>query len=108
VVGVEEITVAGFQAVVLVVFLVQTIIEAFPSLRGRYTPIVAAVVGITVAAVSVYAPENLTRVLGTGLALAASASLAVRYVKRGDEAPAQQVQQPGVAPIVVDFGDPQR
>ena len=101
--SVDEITLAGFQAVVLVVFLVQTIIEAIPALRGRWTPFVAAVVGIVVAGVAQYAPDSLQQVLGAGLALAASASLAVRYVKRGD-AP---VSGSGGG-IVVDFGPSER
>jgi uncharacterized membrane protein len=104
-VSVEELTLAGFQAVVLVVFLVQTIIEAIPSLRGRWTPLVAAVVGVIIAAVTQYAPSSLQNTLGAGLALAASASLAVRYVKRADAPPGGSG---GGSGIIVDFGPSER
>lgn len=100
--GIEGLTLAGFQAVVLVVFVVQTIIEAFPALRGRYTPLVAAVTGVVLATVMYQAPAVVADILGTGLALAASASLAVRYVKRDE---AQQAQPGNGAPVIVDFGD---
>ena len=106
--AVEQVTVAGVQALVLVVFLTQTIVEAVPRLQGRLTPVVAAVVGLAVAGVATLAPAPVQQVLGIGLALGASASLAVRDVKRGDQDPeagdagSLSVQNP----LVVDFGAP--
>lgn len=100
----SQVLLGGFQAVVLVVFLVQTIIEAVPSLQGRFTPVVALVVGLGVAAVILLAPDQVQDALGTGLALAAAASMTVRYVKRDQETPAVPSRQQEVNLGVVDFG----
>lgn len=81
---VSQVLLGSFQAVVLVVFLVQTLIEAVPALQGRFTPVVALVVGLGVAAAVQFAPAQIQDTLGTGLALAAAASMTVRYVKRGE------------------------
>lgn len=107
--AVEQVTVAGVQALVLVVFLTQTIVEAVPRLQGRLTPVVAAVVGLLVAGVATLAPAPVQQVLGVGLALGASASLAVRYVKRGDQASPASGEAGSLSiqnPVVVDFGAP--
>lgn len=111
---VSQVFLGGFQAVVLVVFLVQTLGEAVPALQGRFTPVVALVVGLGVAAVVQLAPAPVQDTLGTGLALAAAASMTVRYVKRGDHQPVQGGYQqmsrslsrsePAVNLGVVDFG----
>ncbi len=96
---VSQVLLGGFQAVVLVVFLVQTLIEAIPALQGRLTPVVALVTGLAVAAVVQLAPAPVQDTLGTGLALAATASMTVRYVKRGEQT-STATQTFGV----VDFG----
>jgi hypothetical protein len=100
---VSGILLGGFQAVILVVFLVQTIIEAVPSLRGRFTPLVALVVGVTVATVAEFAPAHIQQALGAGLALAAAASLTVRYVKRGGDEGAAPVAGPPASFGVIEF-----
>lgn len=82
---VTQVLLGSFQAVVLVVFLVQTIVEAVPALQGRFTPLVALLVGLGTAAVINLAPAWAQETLGTGLALAAAASMTVRYVKRTGE-----------------------
>jgi hypothetical protein len=100
---VSEILLGGFQAVILVVFLVQTVIEVAPKLRGRYTPVVALVVGLAVATVATLAPEHVQEVLGSGLALAAAASLTVRYVKRGGDETRAPVSGPPTNFGVIEF-----
>ncbi|MCX2725985.1 hypothetical protein OO015_00490 [Thermomicrobium sp. 4228-Ro] len=102
-VDVSGILLGGFQAIMLVVFLVQTIIEAVPSLRGRFTPLVALVVGVAVAAVARFAPASLQEALGAGLALAAAASLTVRYVKRGGDEGPTAVAGPPASFGVIEF-----
>ncbi len=100
---VGDIFLGGFQAIILVVFLVQTIIETVPSLRGRFTPLVALVVGMVVAAVAELAPGEIQQTLGTGLALAAAASLTVRYVKRGGDEAKDPAQVPPTSFGVIEF-----
>jgi hypothetical protein len=100
---VSEVLLGGFQAVILVVFLVQTIIEVVPSLRGRFTPLVALVVGMVVATVAELAPAAVQETLGTGLALAAAASLTVRYVKRGDHQEAPPSPGPTTSFGIIEF-----
>jgi chromate transport protein ChrA len=100
---VSGILLGGFQAVILVVFLVQTIIEVVPSLRGRFTPLVALVVGMVVAMVAEIAPSAAQETLGTGLALAAAASLTVRYVKRGDHEEPAPPKAPTASFGVIEF-----
>lgn len=102
-VDVSGILLGGFQAIVLVVFLVQTVIEAVPTLRGRFTPLVALVVGVAVAAVAQFAPASLQQALGAGLALAAAASLTVRYVKRGSDEGAAPVAGTPASFGVIEF-----
>jgi hypothetical protein len=100
----DQVVLGGFQAVVLVVFLVQTLIEAVPSLQGRFTPVVALVVGLGVAAVIQLTPSPVQDTLGTGLALAAAASMTVRYVKRDQGTQAAATRQHEMSVGVVDFG----
>jgi len=102
-IDVSGILLGGFQAIILVVFLVQTIIEVVPALRGRYTPLVALAVGLAVAAVAKLAPAHIQETLGTGIALAAAASLTVRYVKRGDHQEAPPPTTPTTSFGVIEF-----
>ena len=100
---VSGILLGGFQAVILVVFLVQTIIEVVPALKGRFTPLVSLVVGMAVAMVTQLAPDTIQETLGTGLALAAAASLTVRYVKRGDHQDNEPPTGPTASFGVIEF-----
>src|SRR5690348_14068484 len=81
---ISGVLIAGFSVVVLVLFIVQAIREAVPSLDSRYLPIASLVVATGLVALSNYAPPGITKTVATGIAVGAAASLSVRYVKNGD------------------------
>src|SRR5690348_11303444 len=81
---ISGVLIAGFSVVVLVLFIVQAIREAVPSLDSRYLPIASLVVATGLVALSNYAPPDITKTVATGIAIGAAASLSVRYVKNGD------------------------
>lgn len=80
----ETILFGGFSALVLGIFLVQTIREAF-NLAPRFIPVAAIVVGVVLMLMATYLPEDVVYALGAGLAIAAGISMSVRYVKNGEQ-----------------------
>ena len=57
---VSRVLLGGFEAVVLVLFLAQTLVEAVPALRGRFTLVIGLVAGTVVAAVAQLAPVQVS------------------------------------------------
>lgn len=82
--SVEHLTLAGFSLVALVIWLVQTSKESF-GVPGRYLPLLALGAAMALLAVAMFAPAHIAAWVGGSLALAAVASMSIRYAKRGDD-----------------------
>jgi hypothetical protein len=76
----ESALIGGVSAFVIVLFLVQSIREAF-NVAGRYIPLVAGSVGIGMMLATTYLPPDTLTGIAQGLVLAAAVSASVRYVK---------------------------
>lgn len=81
----NSLIVGGVSAFVIVLFIVQTIKEAF-DIESRYIPLLAAGTAISLLVGAVYLPDSMVSALAQGLALAGTVSLAVRYVKESPNA----------------------
>ena len=83
----NSVLVGGASAFVLLLFIVQTIREAF-SFPSKYIPLLAVGAGVAMLLFGVYAPENVVSAVAQGLLLAAAVSGSVRYVKESGNATA--------------------
>lgn len=83
-VDVSSIPFGGVSALLILVFLVQTVRESL-DLEGKYIPVAAIAVAIPMMIFAAVAPENVVNAVALGLALAATASFTVRYVKNGEQ-----------------------
>lgn len=78
----NSILFGGFSAVVILVFIVQTIREAF-NIKSEQISLIAIAIGLIMFIGAFYLPENLVEAIATGLMVAAAASFTVRFVKNG-------------------------
>ncbi len=81
---VSNILFGGFSALILLIFLIQTVREVF-TVEARYIPAVALLVAMVMMVLAVYLPDRLVTALAAAIALAAAASFTVRYVKNGEQ-----------------------
>lgn len=79
---IQDLTLAGVPLVLLVVFLVQTIREAFPRLPSRFLPLLTLAVSALLVPLTLFAGEAVRMAIGITLGVSAVASASVRYVKR--------------------------
>lgn len=80
----NSILFGGFSAVVILVFLVQTIRES-TNLPNNQVPLVSIILGLTMFLGTYFLPEDAVDAIATGLMVAAAASFTVRYVKNGEQ-----------------------
>lgn len=83
-IDVQDILIGGFSALLLVVFLVQTLRETF-NIASRYLPAVGLGVSVILMMLAAYLPEKMVTALAAAIAVAAATSFAVRYVKNGEQ-----------------------
>jgi hypothetical protein len=81
---VSNIVFGGFSALILLIFMIQTVREVF-TVDARYIPAVALGVALVMMVMAVYLPDRLVTALAAAIALAAAASFTVRYVKNGEQ-----------------------
>jgi hypothetical protein len=81
-IDVSDVPFGGVSALLILVFLVQTAREAF-NLEGKHIPLAAIAIALPMMVFAATAPENVVGAVALGLALAATASFTVRYVKNG-------------------------
>lgn len=77
---VNQLAIAGFAMLPLVVWLVQTFKEAF-GVKSKYLAPVTLGCAFLLVAVVLFAPAPLVTLVGTALAVAVSANMSIRYAK---------------------------